>query len=346
MKNKKYPLVSIIIDNWNGKHFLSRCLDSIFVQKYPNFEVILIDDASSDGSVEFIKKNYSKVKLIKNKKHVGFAIANNQGIRKSRGKYVLLLNNDTKVTKNFLFPLVGDLEKDKTIGAVQSKIKVLDNPEFLDDVATYLTPFGFLYHFGFFEKDTDKFNNQFFTFSPKGACFFIRKKVLKEVGLFDDRFYCYFEESDLAWRIWLAGYKIIYEPKSVIYHVVAGTMKKQTSANRDYYAVRNRLNSILSNLSIPFLFFVLPLHLGTIFIFLLFYFLRLRMSNFFAILRALMWNFFQIRRTLKKRKWVQKEVRKISDVELFKKIFVTPSFFYYLRMFFLYQKAYERKTNL
>jgi len=346
MKKKNYPLVSIIIDNWNGKRFLKKCLGSVFSQKYPNYEVILIDDASTDNSVEYIKKYFNRVILIENKKHVGFAIANNQGIRKSKGKYVLLLNNDTKVTKNFLFPLVEDLEKNKTIGAAQSKIKVLDNPEYLDDVATYLTPFGFLYHFGFFEKDTDKFNKQFFTFSPKGACFFIRKKVLKEVGLFDDRFYCYFEESDLAWRIWLAGYKIIYEPKSVIYHVVAGTMKKQTSANRDYYAIRNRLNSILSNLSTPFLFIVLPLHLGAIFVFLFFYFLRLRMSNFFAVLKALMWNFFQIKRTLKKRKWVQKKVRNVSDIELFKKIFMIPSPSYYLRMFFLYQKAYERKTNL
>ncbi len=339
MKSENFPLVSIIIDNWDGKHFLNPCLSTLFKQKYPNFEVILIDDGSKDGSADFVKNNFSKVILIENEKHVGFAIANNQGIEKARGKYVLLLNNDTEVTPDFLFPLVELLENDSTNGAAQSKIKIIPENELLDDVATYLTPIGFLYHVGFFEKDQEKYNQRFFTFSPKGACFFIRKSILEQVGLLDDRFYCYFEESDLAWRIWMAGYKIVYEPESSIYHHQAGSIKKQTSANRDYFSFRNRLNSLLTNLSLPSLLLILPLHLLAISIFIIFYFFRFQWSNLIAIFKALFWNLKEVPSTFKKRVFVQKKLRTVSDFKLFKQIFKIPPVSYYLRFFWAYQKG-------
>lgn len=338
-KDNRYPLVSIIIDNWDGKHFLGPCLASIYQQNYPNFEVILIDDASQDGSVEFIKQKFPKVQLIENKKHIGFAIANNQGIKVSKGKYILLLNNDTKVTKDFLFPLVNLLENNSSFGACQSKIKLIPENELLDDVASYLTPIGFLYHIGFHEKDCLEFDKQRITFSPKGACFFIRKQILKRVGLLDERFYCYFEESDLAWRIWLAGYKIVYEPKSLIYHHQAGSMKKQTRPNIDYLSIKNRLNSITTNLSLPFLILILPLHLAAIIIFIIFYTFSFKFSNLAAVLKGLWWNIQQIPSTYKKRLNVQSNIRAISDIELFKQIFKIPPLSYYIKIFLSYQKG-------
>lgn len=339
MKNKNFPMVSIIIDNWDGKHFLGPCLSSVFRQNYPNFEVIVVDDASKDGSVDFIKKNFPKIKLIENQKHVGFAIANNQGIKKARGKYLLLLNNDTEVTEDFLFPLVEDLENDQSLGAAQSKIRIIPEKGFLDDVATYLTPNGFLYHLGFFEKDQERYNQRYFTFSPKGACFFIRKSVLDKTGLLDERFYCYFEESDLAWRIWLAGYKIIYEPKSLIYHHQAGSINKQSSANRDYFSFRNRLSSLLTNLSVPFLILIFPLHLLTIIIFMLFYAFRFKWKNILALIKAFCWNVKNTPSNLKKRLFVQKKLRIISDRNLFKQTFKIPPITYYLKIFSAYQKG-------
>lgn len=348
--DKEFPLVSIIIDNWNGKHFLKRCLDSLLAQKYPNFELIVIDDASTDGSQEVIKSIKSKVErqrvrfiLIENKRHFGFAIVNNQGIKIAKGKYVLLLNNDTKVTKDFLFPLVDLLEKNSEVAAAQSKILVMDDPTLLDDVASYLTPFGFLYHIGFWEKDKPEFNRRQITFSPKGACFFIKKAVLDEVGLMDDRFYCYFEESDLAWRMWLAGYKIFFEPKSVIYHVIAGSMKKQTSANRDYFAVKNRLNSLITNLSPVSLALILPLHLIFLFGFICFYLIRSKWKNIGAIFRAVLWNIINFKSTMKKRAFVQKKVRKVSDRSIFKEILKMPPRDYYVNFIKIYLTAGDRK---
>lgn len=338
MKND-YPLVSIIIDNWDGKHFLEECLPTVFKQNYPNFEVIIIDDCSKDGSGSFLKKNYPDVILIENRKHVGFATANNQGIRKSRGKYVLLLNNDTKVTPDFLFPLVELLKKNPDIAAAQPKIRILPETDLLDDVATYLTLTGFLYHFGFFDKDQPKYNQQLLTFSPKGACFFIRKEVLKKTGLMDERFYCYFEESDLAWRIWLAGYKIFFEPRSLIFHHQAGSQKKQTRPNIDYLAIKNRLNSLITNLSFGSLLLILPLHLIILFFFIFYYLFTLKLTNVLSVLKAFWWNVKNWRLTYLKRQQVQKKIRKISDFNLFRFVLKFPGLSYYLRLFLAYQKG-------
>ncbi len=333
------PLVSIIIDNWDGRHYLKNCLPAVFNQNYPNFEVIVIDDASRDNSAGYVEENFPKVKLIKNKNHLGFAAANNQGIRLARGKYILLLNNDTEVTPGFLFPLVQALEAESSLGAAQSKIRLIPERRLLDDVASYLTPIGFLYHIGFFEKDQKKYNRRYFTFSPKGACFFIRKKVLDKVGLLDERFYCYFEESDLAWRIWLAGYRIIYEPRSIIYHHLAGSQKKQSRPKIDYLAIKNRLNSLLTSLSWPFLLIILPLHLLTLSFFILYYFFTFKWANLAAVLSALLWNLKQFPATCRKRLLVQKKIRTVSDWELFKKTFRTPSLAYYGKLFLAYQKG-------
>jgi len=338
MKNN-LPLVSIIIDNWDGKHFLKDCLPSVFGQKYPYYEVIVIDDGSVDESAGYVKTNFPKSRLIENKKHLGFALSNNQGIKIAKGKYILLLNNDTVVTENFLFPLVESLENEPQLGGAQSKIKIIPEINLLDDVATYLTPNGFLYHLGFFDYDQEKYNQRCFTFSPKGACFFIRKEVLDKVGLLDDRFYCYFEESDLAWRIWLAGYKIIFEPKSLIYHHQAGSINKQSSANRDFFSFKNRLSSLLTNLSFLSLLFILPLHLLTVSFFLLFYLFGHKWQNFIAILKAFIWNIREISSNLSKRKFIQKQIRKTSDIELFKEVFKFPPIKYYFNIFSAYQKG-------
>ena len=188
---RKFPLVSIIIDNWNGKHFLKRCFDSLLTQSYPNYEVIVIDDASEDESLKVIKSVKSKAEsegieflVIENKKHVGFAIANNQGIKSAKGKYLFFLNNDTQVTKNFLFPLVKCLDENDQLAAVQPKIKLFGNLNLLDEVVTYLTPLGILYHVGFKEKDLGQFNQPRLTFSPKGAGFLVRKEILLKTGIF------------------------------------------------------------------------------------------------------------------------------------------------------------------
>src|SRR5579859_1031068 len=178
---KKKDLVSIIIINFNGKNYLEKCLNSLENQIYKKAEIILIDNASTDGSVEFVKKKYPKVKMHINKKNQGFAEANNIGYSFSKGNYILFLNNDTIVSKNFLSELIKTIENDQSIGCVQSKILQMDNKNILDNVGTFLTFTGFLYYYGYYKKNGKKYDKQLDIYSPKGACMLFRKEILEKV---------------------------------------------------------------------------------------------------------------------------------------------------------------------
>ena len=207
------PLVSIIIVNWNGGEVFRQCLQTLSGLTYPKFEIILVDNGSTDGSQEYyqvFKSLVRKVKVVKNKTNLGFAPANNQGVKLARGEYVLLLNNDTKVEANFLHKMVARMQSDPSIGALQPKIYMIDNPNNLDNAGSFLTWTGFLYHWGFGSIDTAEFSKERLVYSAKGACLLTRKEIIAKLGLFDDAFVSYFEESDFCGRIWLAGYKVIY----------------------------------------------------------------------------------------------------------------------------------------
>ncbi len=146
IKNKR--LVSVIIVNQNGKKYLEKCLTSLKNQGYKNIEIILVDNASIDDSVDFTKKIFPDAKIKINSENLGFAEPNNIGYNLSEGDYVLFLNNDTEVKKDFLHPLVSILESNKDVGGVQSKILFMDNPTVLDSVGAFLTYSGILYYYG------------------------------------------------------------------------------------------------------------------------------------------------------------------------------------------------------
>jgi len=288
--------------------------------------------------VEYIKSRYPRLKLIQNQSHQGFAIANNQGIAAAKGEFLLFLNNDTWVTKDFLYPLVKRLKTSQSLGAVQPKIRLIENPDYLDDVVTYLTPLGILYHLGFKEKDCNQFDKAQLTFSAKGACFLVKKEVLEKVGPFDERFYCYFEESDLCWRIWLNGWQIVFEPESLIYHEAGGMLSRRNKAFRNYFSIKNRLNSLIKNLSFPFLVLVLPAHFSLLLGLTFFYIIKGELGSVGAILRATVWNLSELGETLRRRKWVQTKVRKVGDLKLFKKVGKVPSPGYFFRFLNLYEQ--------
>ena len=193
------PLVSIIVVNWNGGQILQRCLESIRLLTYPNYELIIVDNGSSDGT--------QKLAQIRNTQNQGFSQANNQGVAHAKGKYILLLNNDTIVSSGCLSILVDRIEKDRSLGVIQPKIYLMDNPTHLDSVGSFLTITGFLQHWGYLQADGPQFNHEREIFSAKGACMLIKKTVIEKVGLFDPDFGSYFEESDFCWRGWLGGWE-------------------------------------------------------------------------------------------------------------------------------------------
>lgn len=311
-------LISIIIVNYNGKKWLKKCLDSLFYQTYKNFEIIFVDNASSDESVEFVKQYYPEVKIIINKENLGFAGGNNVGYENSKGEYILLLNNDTVVTKDFLKILVGYLDGNKDVGIVQPKIYLTRGEKLLDSTGSFLTQTGFLQHSGLFETDHGQYDEIREIFSAKGACMLIKKELIEKIGFLDENYFAYFEETDLCWRTWLAGYKTVFLPKAVIYHDMGLTVRKLPSSFIDYHSFKNRICTLIKNLEAKNLLIIMPIHLfccaGISFLF----FIKLKFRNSWAIWRAIGWNIRHLEEIYQKRANVQKHIRLVTDKEIFK----------------------------
>lgn len=331
------PLISIIIVNWNEKKYLEKCLQSLYKQVYRKFEIIVVDNASSDQSVAYIKENFPSIKIIRNRVNLGFAEANNIGYKEAKGKYILFLNNDTYVEKDFLNELVSVLEQDIKIGGAQSKILVMEKRDTLDSVGSFFTSTGFLYHYGALKKNSKKYDKQINIFSAKGACMIFKREVLEEVQvngeLFDGRYFAYFEETDMCHRVWLAGYKIVFVPSSIIYHKMGGTSTKLDNAFVQYHSFKNRINSYTKNLSPRKIITILPLHLLIVEVIAVLFILKLKPKLFFAINAAIIWNVKNIKCTLLKRNVIQSHIRKVKDKSIFQ--IITRSVFlnYYYHLF-------------
>lgn len=316
-------LVSVIVVNYNGGDVLQDCLDSLSKIKYPNWELIVVDNGSTDGSPALVSNFRSpgvKVKIIKNKTNVGFAGANNQGYEAARGELILLLNNDTKVDPYLIAKLVDRINKDSSLAVVQPKVKIMSDPAILDSAGSFLTATGFLEHWGYLSKDGKEFDREKYIFSAKGACMLIRKEVIDKVGLFDSDYGSYMEETDFCWRVWLAGYKILYYPETFILHKVGFTSKRQNQVTVNYHSFKNRIATLIKNLSFGSLFSVFLPHIVLVAGLCVYYFLTLRFSQSAMVFNAVIWNVKNIGNTFAKRKKVQGEIRKVSDNEIFKYI--------------------------
>ncbi|QQG47084.1 MAG: glycosyltransferase family 2 protein [Candidatus Woesebacteria bacterium] len=329
----KQKLVTIIIVNWNGLHHLKKCLPSLYKQNYKKIEIILVDNASTDESVVWTKKNFSKIKIIKNSKNLGFAQGNNVGYKIASGEYILFLNNDTKVSKNFLKELLKVLSSDPKIGGAQSKILFMDSPSQLDSAGSYMTYTGFLYHLGIYQNPKN-FKKQFEIFSAKGACMIFKKKVIDKIlidgNIFDSRFFAYFEETDFCHRVWLSGYKIVFAPKSIIYHKFGATSILLAKPFIEYHSYKNRINSYIKNLSLKNLLIILPIHILACEFLSLIFILRNKFHVFLAIQKAFFWNIINLPKTIAIRFYIQNKIRKVEDHIFFHKIMHNPEFDYYL----------------
>lgn len=326
-------LVSIIIVNWNGKEYLKNCLSSLKDQNYKNIEIVFIDNNSHDGSIDYVKNNFPKIKIILNKENLGYAEGNNVGYKYATGDYILFLNNDTKVTKNFLIELVKVLENDSQIGGAQSKILLMDDPSTLDSVGAFLTKTGFLYYYGVFKKNSSLFDKQIYLYTAKGASMIFKKEVLEKIKikgqLFDSRYFAYFEETDMCHKVWLLGYKIVFAPKSIIYHKMGATSMRLNDAFVQYHSFKNRINSYIKNMGIKQLIKVLPVHLLVCELYAFASLLKFNFPLALAIQRSIIWNVLNIRETLRLRKIVQYSIRTVSDKSIEKYIYKYPPFNYY-----------------
>jgi GT2 family glycosyltransferase len=231
---------------------------------------------------------------------------------KAKGELILFLNNDTIVDKNFLIPLIDKLISDKSIAAVQPKILCYPQIEIIDSVGSYFLNTGFLYHYGHNKYDQKKYNVQSEIFSMKGACMLFKKSVLNEIGMFDNKYFAYFEETDLCHRAWLAGYKIMYVPASKIYHKGGQTAKFLPDALLEYHANKNRLYTYMKNFEFSYLIKIIPLHIFFLELSACVYLILLKFSLFLTIQRAIWWNIKNIHTLRIDRREIQK-IKKTSN---------------------------------
>jgi len=241
------PVISVIIPNLNGIKYLERCLNSLQSQSFKDFEMILVDDGSTDSSIEFIKKNYSWVKIIEHKVIKGFSVAVNDGIKVSKGKYIVLLNNDTLVDKLWLEKLYNTARKNPTAGFFASKMYFFGRDKLINAVGDAMGIDGLAWNLGYYQKDEEKY------FLPKkvfGACAgaaLYRREMLDEIGFFDEDFIMVYEDTDLSFRAQLMGYECIFVPKAIVYHVQFGTLAP-TSERGVFYRSANSLNTLIKNM--------------------------------------------------------------------------------------------------
>lgn len=343
----QYPLVSVIILNYNGRRILGKilenCLQSVLETDYPAFEVIFVDNASTDDSVRHIQQLFGqnqKMRIIVNAKNYGFAEGNNIGIRNSKGKYIALLNSDTRVHPNWLKELVNVIDHEK-IGAVQSKLLRMGAPDFLDCAGGFVDYYGYHFERGHGEKASN-YNQPSEVFYAKGAGMLLKNDVLRKTGFFDADTFLYFDEVDLCWRIWLSGYKVAYAPKSVVYHALASTTSELQTKMRVYFYTRNHLMILLKNYSLANLFKAVAVSIlfetRNIFLFLA----RRKPQVSAARIQALLWNLFNFDRIWQKRGFVQKYVRIISDQEV-RRIMMKPCPPFPLYLVFSRYKFLKRK---
>jgi len=330
------PLVSIIILNHNGKEFLKPCLDSVLVSTYQNFEIIVVDNDSTDGSVVFLKDNYpiDKVKIISENKNYGVPGGRNIGFKHSRGDYIIFLDNDAVVDKNWIEGFLEVFSKDNRIAAAQAKLLSMAERNRFDHAGDFLTPFGFLVERSNGAKDIGQFDRVEDIFNAKGAATMINSAVFKELGMYDDSYFMYLEETDFCWRAWLAGYRVVFAPKSVVWHAYSTPLKDEKKYYSNYviryYGCRNYLITALKNASflrlVKMLFFQVPSFL----ILSLLFCLRGKFSDAFFIIKALFSVVVDCRDIMSKRNLVQNKIRRIKDRDLFAIIQQKKPLSYYL----------------
>jgi GT2 family glycosyltransferase len=301
-------LVSVVIANWNRRDLVKQCLESLRNQSYSNFEIVLVDNGSSDGSVAFVEQQFPEVRVLALTRNNGFAAANNAGIRIARGELIALLNNDAKPEPSWLESLVHALEAHPEVGFCASKILRTGDDQVIDTAGDVYFYYGVGSKRGIDRVDGPEFSQKEYVFGACAGAAIYRRAMLEDVGLFDEDFFLYMEDIDLSFRAQLRGYRCLFVPEARVYHQVAATAGWGSGLSI-YYTRRNILYVLLKNLPTS----LLLRHSGPI----LFYFatsdLVLALSGYVReVARARMDNLGMISRMLTKRRDIQ-DTRRESD---------------------------------
>jgi len=248
------PSVSIIVIAFNNRHYIDACLQSLCAQAYDNYEIIVVDNASSDGSADYVEAHYPTVRLIRSAANLGFGGGNNLGARHATGDYLVFINMDTVVHQHWLTPLVQTLQDNPDIGMATSKILLLDSPDRINTCGNTIHIAGFGYLRGWMAP-SDSFNRASDVPSVSGAAFVMPTALFRQLDGFDEAFNpAYVEDTDLSWRVRLLGYRIRYVPQSLVYHDYGARF----NASKFFMLERNRYQMIFKNLHWQTVLLLLP----------------------------------------------------------------------------------------
>lgn len=318
----KQLTASVIIPNWNGVKLLGQCLDALRQQTFKDFEVIVVENGSTDGSVEFIRQQYPEVILLEQETNLGFAGGVNVGLRYSEAKYKVLLNNDTAVDSGWLKALVDTAGRHNTAFAVVSKIleasKEKQPKQYkIDSTGDQYSTWGMAFPRGRGEVDAGQFDAGEQVFAACGGSVLYRSNLLAKVGLFDEDFFAYYEDVDISFRARLLGYSVLYEPKSVVYHAIGATSGGGLKPFTRFHSVKNAHYLYLKNMPGWLFWKYLPLFmLGQVMTFLS----SLKHGLILAHLKGLLWVVVFLPKKLVQR-WRLQHRRKTSSAEIDKLLY-------------------------
>ena len=307
----KKPLISVIIVNYNGKHLLKRVIESLKKQNFSGgMEIIVVDNDSTDGSRNFIKKNYKYVKWVQNKENLSYPGANS-GIKAASGDYVLFTNNDVEFKNDCISKMYNVLANDKSIGMTVPKLINYYNRK-IDSKGTWVSRSFYCGHLTYGSDDKLKI-------VPYMGIGLLGMDIIRKLGyMLDIDYFLYAEDLDLCLRLRLLGYNVVYVPDAIIYHVHSATMDKySTSARKTFLLEKNLLTTFFKICSFNNILILLPYVISMRFILMLKDLITFKFNIFFARLKALFWVIFNVRKIYRKRKHVQ-TIRKRSDKFLFK----------------------------
>lgn len=301
--------IAVVIPNWNGQDFIRDCLNSLSKQSIEH-SIIVVENGSIDKSVEIIEAEFPEVILLKQPKNLGFAGGVNVGIRHALDggfDFIALLNNDAVADKNWLMELVETTKHNRRLGSVMSKIKSLDG-KLLDGTGEVFTTWGIHFPRGRGETDTNQYDTATDIFGASGGGSLFTAKALKDIGLFDEDFFAYYEDVDLAWRLQLAGWRSIYAPKAVVFHRIGATSSR-VKGFVVYQSIKNLPWVIWKNIPSGLLWKIVP---RFIFVYTMFIGSALSRGQFAPVFKGLFWGTVLMPKKLWQRLIIQRN-RKASN---------------------------------
>jgi GT2 family glycosyltransferase len=304
---------AVVILNWNGKQLLEQFLPSIVKFNEGETDIYVADNASSDNSIEFVKKNFPSVKIVVNSENGGYAKGYNDALQHIKADIYCLINSDIEVTKNWLYPVINTFQKEPNTAIIQPKLLDFKNKkkfEYAGAGGGFVDYFGYPYCrgriFNYLEEDKGQFNDISEIFWASGACFFIRSNVFHKLGGFDEDYFAHQEEIDLCWRAQNEGFDVKYVGLSTVYHVGGATLE-ESNPRKTFLNFRNSLLTILKNVPRKNFFQVILVRLILDGVAGLKFMLELRPIHTWSILKAHLSFYKNLRKFIKKRRQIQRK---------------------------------------